>query len=314
MNQLKKSKHKKYLIIFIYTFVIVAMLGVSGTFVWQHSSIYRKEKITSSKIKPPKIIINIKEKQFPSKNVQAVQIQQKRFPTNHNETADQWAYKTEEIREQMKGSIDENKPKTVFLTFDDGPSTNITPRILKILSDHNVYATFFLVGNRITPETQNIIKQEYDNGNGIAVHSFTHDYKVLYPNRVPDSQAILREAIQTRNLLKDFLGTNFDTQVWRYPGGTISWKNLDENEILMKENGFHWIDWNAATGDGVGAKGPKTVEDTVNYHAMSISLYPKSNVEVILMHDSSDKELTVQSLPSIINYYKERGYQFGILD
>lgn len=145
------------------------------------------------------------------------------------------------------------------------------------------------------------------------MHSFTHNYRILYPNNVPNAKAILDEATQTRNILKSFLGENFSTRVWRYPGGTMSWKKLDDSESLLEKNDFTWIDWNAADGDGLGASAPKTVKDTLNYHAMSLTVYPPSNVQIVLLHDSSDKQITVDSLPEIIKYYKNRGYQFGIL-
>ncbi|BDR55600.1 hypothetical protein KIMC2_01620 [Xylocopilactobacillus apis] len=237
-----------------------------------------------------------------------------REPTNHIQTADSYAFKTIDIRQKMKGPLNPNKPKIVFLTFDDGPSTNNTPKVLKILAQNNVHATFFLVGNRITAQSQNLVKQAYQNGNGIGIHSFTHDYKILYPNNVPNAQTILNEALQTRTLLKSVLGPNFNTGVWRYPGGTMSWKNLAVSENLLQKNGFNWMDWNAADGDGMGLRAPKSVQDAMSYHAMSITVYPQSNVEVVLMHDSDDKDVTVATLPELIKYYKTRGYQFGILE
>ncbi|BDR59283.1 polysaccharide deacetylase family protein [Xylocopilactobacillus apicola] len=321
MEEIKKSRRKKRWIISICTIGIILCLGVSGWLVWayeQHPQQITKVKKTEhrikSKIKSASKGTSQVKAASESKDVPKEKPKTKRAPTNHNEAADSWTFKVEQVREDMKGPVNPDKPKVVFLTFDDGPSSNDTPQVLNILAEHNVHATFFLVGNRITPETQALVQQEYDSGHGIAVHSFTHDYKILYPNNVPNAQAILDEANKTRDLMKSFLGDKFDTRVWRYPGGTMSWKNLDESKSLLEKDNFTWMDWNAADGDGLGASAPKTVQAALNYHAMSLTVYPQSNVEIILMHDASDKQVTVQALPEIIKYYKDRDYQFGILE
>lgn len=66
-------------------------------------------------------------------------------------------------------------PKEVFLTFDDGPCINNTRRILKILKDNNVKATFFVVGMK-GEENPQILKEISDSGMSIGVHTYSHEY------------------------------------------------------------------------------------------------------------------------------------------
>ena len=79
--------------------------------------------------------------------------------------------------ELVKG-IYSSDEKNVYLTFDDGPSPNVTPQILKILGDYNVPATFFVLGSRaeLYPE---LIRQEFEAGHYIANHGYTHVYSPI---------------------------------------------------------------------------------------------------------------------------------------
>ena len=69
--------------------------------------------------------------------------------------------------------------KRVFLTFDDGPSKDVTPHILDILDKYNIKATFFVLGNRVKMYPD-IVKQEYEAGHYIANHGYSHKYSSIY--------------------------------------------------------------------------------------------------------------------------------------
>ena len=69
--------------------------------------------------------------------------------------------------------------KHVYLTFDDGPTSNITPQILDILKEENVKATFFIIGFR-AENLPDIVKRAYDEGHYIANHGYSHSYKTIY--------------------------------------------------------------------------------------------------------------------------------------
>ena len=233
---------------------------------------------------------------------------------NHLAAASQYAFDVQQVRAQMYGQGSAIGQKTVFLTFDDGINPTITPQILAILHRYQVHATFFLVGKAINQSTRALLLQEYQSGHGIAIHSFDHNYSRLYPKRRANATQILAEAEQTQAALRQYLGQQFRTRVWRYPGGHMSWQNLAPADLALRQHGYYWMDWNAASGDALGAKeAPKTVAQMVQYQAYSLSYFPDHGVRVVLMHDAAGKQLTVAALPQIIEFYQQRGYRFGIL-
>ena len=102
----------------------------------------------------------------------------------HLTTANKYAYSTRDVRQYIRGEKEyPGKDKLVFLTFDDGPNRAVTPQILNILRDQGVRGTFFLVGRNMTDKNIPVMKSIVNNGNSIALHSYSHDYDSLYPNR-----------------------------------------------------------------------------------------------------------------------------------
>nr|WP_244310763.1 polysaccharide deacetylase family protein [Paenibacillus ottowii] len=71
-----------------------------------------------------------------------------------------------------------NGKKVVYLSFDDGPSITVTPKILDILKEENVKATFFLVGKAVEENevTKKITKRLIREGHAIGNHTYSHDY------------------------------------------------------------------------------------------------------------------------------------------
>lgn len=230
--------------------------------------------------------------------------------TNHIASANAYAYPASTVHVAMTGAKTSINHKVVFLTFDDGVNTSMSPRVLATLKQYGVHATFFIVGNTINSTTAPVLKQEYESGHGISIHSFTHPYNFNAPG---NSGGAIREYHQTLSAMRNVLGPKFDSKVWRYPGGHMSWRGLAASDANLSAEGITWMDWNAAVGDALGASGPKTAAAMLQYHAKTLVSFPQSNVEVVLIHDSVGKELSLQILPQIIDYYKQHGYQFGIL-
>ncbi|KOF56780.1 hypothetical protein AGR56_08900 [Clostridium sp. DMHC 10] len=209
----------------------------------------------------------------------------------------------------------EDGKKTAYLTFDDGPSTTVTPRILDILKVNGVHATFFLMGKNIekNSESENLVKRIYNEGNAIGDHTYSHSLKKLYPHNVLDVSAFMNEVDETQNILKSILGPTFFTRVIRMPGGYMSRKyykdpNLGEFDNILKQRNMVSIDWNAYDFDAEGRK----------RYASGLLDKVKSTVQgknkvVILMHDTYGKEETAKALPDIIQYLKEQGYEFDTL-
>ncbi|HBG9553113.1 polysaccharide deacetylase family protein [Enterococcus faecalis] len=225
-----------------------------------------------------------------------------------------YAYSADKIRKYITGEEPYKGEKLVFLTFDDGVNNQITPQVLDTLKKYNVHATFFLVGNTLTSENQNIVKREVAEGHSIGFHSSTHDYATLYPNGIVNTEEIQAEIATMKNSLKKILGETFQTTLWRYPGGHMSWGGTEKSDELFKQLGIHWIDWNAMVGDAEPLdRQPTTVAEMLAFHQHSLEVYPDYNIRVVLMHDSVDKELTKQALPQLIEFYQANGYQFGVL-
>ena len=236
---------------------------------------------------------------------------------SHIKAADSYAYDTAEIRDYIMSKKEYTGKKIVFLTFDDGVTPGITDKVLNILKEKQVPATFFIVGKTLNDQAKPYLERELKEGHGIAIHSFSHDYNKLYPNRVPNVSVIKQEAEKTISRLKELLGENFNTGVWRYPGGHMSWKGLDtagNGDEVLKSLGLEWIDWNSLSGDAEPQKvRPTNKDEMLKYVKTSLSYWKQQNVAVVLMHDSQGKNLTVETLPSIIDYFKSNGYEFGIL-
>ncbi|RMB62055.1 polysaccharide deacetylase [Tessaracoccus antarcticus] len=201
--------------------------------------------------------------------------------------------------------------KLLFLTFDDGPSNLITPKVLDALKAAQVHATFFIVGQEV-PKAPEILKREVAEGNSIALHSLTHDYKKLYPGRSANAERVASEFDKTLAAVREVLGPDFSTTAWRYPGGHMSWKHMAAADAALEARGATWIDWNAMTGDAEPKKRrPTTVPAMVAMATQPIT--DGEQVVILLAHDSRGKDLTVASLPQIIDAYKAAGYGFGTL-
>jgi peptidoglycan/xylan/chitin deacetylase (PgdA/CDA1 family) len=202
---------------------------------------------------------------------------------------------------------DTDSKKVVYLSFDDGPSETNTPSILKILKDENVKATFFVLGKSIDQSETNkkLLKQEVAEGHAIGNHTYSHNYKYLYPHGRVNTNNFISDINKTNESLKKVLGEDFSTRAIRFPGGHMSWKNTDEIDKIMKEKGYYYIDWNALSKDAEGPR--KNAEQLTEEVKKTVGNKTKT---VILMHDTYGKEETAKALPGIIKYLKNQGYEF----
>lgn len=193
--------------------------------------------------------------------------------------------------------------KEAFLTFDDGPTKEITSQILDILKEKKVKATFFVVGKMAENEKELLIREKNE-GHAIANHSYSHDYKQLYSN----PKNFVDDINTADAAIKNILGEH-ESKLMRFPGGSFG-KQREIYRQAVTEAGYHYIDWNALNGDAEG-KGNWPVEKLVqNIKTTSAG----KNRLVILMHDAPLKQTTVQALPEIIDYLKAQGYTFKTLE
>lgn len=244
------------------------------------------------------------------KRKEAEEAKKKMIGVKHG--AESYSYSAKKVEDKLKKmDYSNNGEKIVFLTFDDGTSTTVTPQILKTLKDENVKATFFLTGQNIErggEKAKELIKQEFEEGHAIANHSYSHDYGILYPNRVLNLESFKEDFKKTDVILKDVLGPYFSTEVIRCPGGHMSWKGMQPLDKYLDENGIASIDWNALSGDAEGKK--KNPQELYDY---AVKTSAGKDMVVVLMHDTYGKENTAKALPQIIKYFKDNGYQFKVL-
>ncbi len=187
--------------------------------------------------------------------------------------------------------------KTVFLTFDDGPSDRITPKILDVLDEENVRATFFIIG--LQAETRDyLIKREHESGHTVAVHSYTHRYSEIY--RSPES--LISDIDRCNAVIERITGK--PSSVYRFPGGSYGLKSQLISAVT--DHGMRYVDWNASTRDA--EPGMNTPDQL--YRAAVATSADCDNV-VLLSHDSTKKLATPEAIRRLIHYYRENGYTFG---
>jgi len=210
---------------------------------------------------------------------------------------------SENARNRMQNIyVEEGEEKVVYLTFDDGPSSNITPQILQILESENIKATFFVLGSRaeLYPE---LVKQEYETGHYIANHGYSHIYSNIYQS----AGQVLTEFNQCNQIVANIIGVpEYNSHLFRFPGGSVGGKYAKlKNEAIsvLEQNDILHVDWNALTGDA------ETTNPTIEFEMQRTqqTVANKSSV-VILMHDAPAKSITAEALPQIISWLRENGY------
>lgn len=197
------------------------------------------------------------------------------------------------------GAVQENsssgKSKTVYLTFDDGPS-ELTGQVLDILKQEKVSATFFVLGKQVERRPE-LLRRIYEEGHAIGNHSYDHNYSDLYSS----FPAFWRQLKQTEEAIHLIIGER--PQLVRAPGGTYG--HFDHTYFqLLNQAGYEVMDWNVDSGDAK-RRGVPAAEILSN-----ATTQIKDNKAVVLMHDSGGHEATVAALPKIIASYKKQGYQF----
>lgn len=276
IKSFKKEKLNDILVFFMLAFVVIVTSSVCGVAVSSASKRKHKQNLKSSEV-----IENVEDKK-----------EEMKVPKF-----------SEEAKVRLENIyLPVGEDKVAYLTFDDGPSSSITPQILDILRNENIKATFFVLGSRVElyPE---ILKQEYEEGHYIANHGYSHVYTNIYSS----PNAVLDEYNNTEARIKAVIGEEYSSHLFRFPGGSEGGKYSkvkNSAKTLLNQNNILYINWNCLTNDSVGKP---------TYQSLVSELKKTSNGKqniVILMHDTGAKQLTVDSLTEIIHYLKEQGYVF----
>ena len=183
-----------------------------------------------------------------------------------------------------------NDDMKIALTFDDGPHPRNTPKILDILAEYGIKATFFEVGENIElyPEVSRRVVAE---GHEIGNHTYTHPHLLK-----TDYCSLLDEIARCEKVITETTGVT--PLFFRPPEGVV-----DENvRKVAEDEGYSIIVWTVDTRDWAGTPTDKIV-DTV--------LREISPGDIILMHDYTSKKCnTIPALRRIIPALRDMGYEF----
>lgn len=192
---------------------------------------------------------------------------------------------------------------TMYLTFDDGPSSN-TPLLLSILRSKNVKATFFVVGGD-TEKQRQWMRDIVKDGHTLGMHSYTHDYNKIYAS----VEAFLDDYYKLFTNIKEATGQM--PTIFRFPGGSVnSYDYPVYREIVaeMLRRGFVFYDWNLSSGDASSNYvSPKRITANILDYA------PAFSRGIVLFHDAPSKDSTVEALAGVIDGLREQGFTFAPL-
>lgn len=178
--------------------------------------------------------------------------------------------------------------RKVYLTFDDGPSQN-TDKILDVLKQYDVKATFFVVGKEQYAAQYKRIVEE---GHTLAMHSYSHVYNDIYSSL----DAYKQDLTKLRAFLYEITGV--ECNIVRFPGGSSNTISQTDMSVLIEyldSEGMAYFDWNVSSGDAT--HGYKSAETLAANVLGNIDSY---NNAVVLMHDAAGKTSTIEALPIII--------------
>lgn len=187
--------------------------------------------------------------------------------------------------------------KVIYLTFDDGPCPD-TVRLLNILKQYDVKATFFVV-NTGYPE---IMKRIAAEGHSLAIHTMSHNYDAIYES----PEAYYSDLLGMQDVIRSTVGQ--DTWLMRFPGGSSNMVSSFSPGIMtlltksVEDAGFSYFDWNVDSNDAGGATKADTVFKNV------IDGVQQNRISVVLQHDIHP--YSVDAVEKIILWGKRNGYTF----
>jgi peptidoglycan/xylan/chitin deacetylase (PgdA/CDA1 family) len=174
------------------------------------------------------------------------------------------------------------------MTFDDGPSEKLTPRLLNLLATHHIKATFFVIGQNVADHPE-IVQRAAREGHEIANHSWSH------PNLGKMSDEGVRHELQkTDDAIKNAIGRR--PTLLRPPYGSISSR---QKKWIHDEFGYQIILWDVDPLDWK-RPGPAVVCNRIVKETRAGS--------IVLSHDIHPG--TIEAMPSTFDQLEAKGFKF----
>jgi peptidoglycan/xylan/chitin deacetylase (PgdA/CDA1 family) len=200
-------------------------------------------------------------------------------------------------------NLSKAKEKVAYLTFDDGPSPNVTPKVLDILKEENIKASFFVIGKYVDSYPE-ITRRAYEEGHFIANHSYDHDNKILYKSE----SSFIDEIKKTDLAISNAIGVEgYSSHIFRFPTGYMSSHHKSEKKDCVKllaQMDYTYIDWNCLNNDSM-----KKYSKEQLLNNLKKTMKGKDTL-VILMHDTKFVSDSSTALKESIQYIKSLGYTF----
>src|SRR5256886_5317232 len=176
----------------------------------------------------------------------------------------------------------------VAMTFDDGPSAKLTPKLLDLLATHHIKATFFLIGQNVA-ENPDIVAREVGEGHEIANHSWSH------PNLAKMSDDGVRDQLhKTEDAIRSASGNRLT--LLRPPYGSITAR---QKKWINQELGYKIVLWDVDPLD-CRRPGSNVVCNRIIKMARAGS--------IVLAHDIHPG--TIEAMPCVLNQLEAKGFKF----
>lgn len=213
---------------------------------------------------------------------------------NNNQQPDVGAANRQMLEENGGICLGKDTKKVIYLTFDEGYEAGYTEKILNILKENDVKATFFITSHYLNTASD-LVKRMLDEGNIIGNHTVNHkSLPSISDNEIENELMKLHQAVYEK--------FNYEMTFMRPPKGEFNERTLKKTEQL----GYKTVMWSFAYFDWDEKKQPSIEE------SKKIIIDNLHCGEVMLLHPNSKTNSEV--LDSIIKEAKEQGYEFKLLD
>jgi len=195
----------------------------------------------------------------------------------------------------------------IALTFDDGPDRQTTPPILDELRQHDIEATFFVLGSQVK-ENPDLLRRIVAEGHTIGNHTYDHaDLSAL------NKEQMRRELRSTQEAVDDALGYHYPMALMRPPYGEPYFVRSDALPVfqnVVRQERLFPVLWTQDPSDYLYDGYPQGVVQSVA--RADAKGKKRAKDQVLLLHDTHRQ--TMEALPRIIGHYAKSGRQFAGVD